>query len=77
MVFGFLHNFELRADHSYFCSRIFKKCKGFEVYPDGAFSVDLHRWKRLIEYMCGFLYSQNYMLDLWERTTRHLSAKTL
>lgn len=24
-----------------------------EVYPDGAFSVDLHRWKRLIEYLCS------------------------
>lgn len=48
-----------------------------EVYPDGAFSVDPHGWIPLLECMCGFLCSQNYVLDLWEGTARHLSAKTM
>lgn len=27
-------------------------------------------WKRIVEQLCGFLYSQNYQLDLWEKTAR-------
>ena len=27
-------------------------------------------WKQIIEQLCGFLYSQNYLLDLWEKITR-------
>lgn len=80
-----MHTFELRDLEQITVLIVFPvessnfKLNSVEVYPDGAFSVDLHRWKRLIEYLCGFLYSQNYVLDLWERTAGHLTlpAKTL
>lgn len=51
--------------------------KAAEVYPDGAFSRDLHRWEGLVQNTCGLRYSQNYVLDLWEGTTGLQSFKTM